>query len=387
MSTIARRSLTAGELLEKAPHATPDQLKEFFDQNPGSAICTDVREARTPTGGTCLHAAILGAHDTLKTHDSLELRDKYREDRATLNALTQKVASLINSNADVHTTDQEGLTPLHLLTRTFDRDSAFDLTDYLITRGAKTDTVDKSGNTLFHDAVVKRASTVLVKMTESVDPHPHLEQPNPDGYTPLHLAVVKSNGLAVDLLVKAGARSDTTAKNGKTVLHDTVALEKGDYRRLELITKDHPHLNTPDHDGQAPLHLATQNLAMVPIGMSGGHTKLSAIFVDALLRAGADRTVKDGRGRTPLHYSAATGDIDSIRVLSTLHLYKFSHVHPSLDFRAEDSDGETPHALAREGGFDEVAELLRRYETIQYRTQCLKVAVPLTVSALAVFGL
>ena len=71
--------------------------------------------------------------------------------------------------------------------------------------------------------------------------------------------------------------------------------------------------------------------------------------VDALLHGGADPSIKDKKGSTPLHFAARRGNDEIVKVLLE---------HPKVNVDARDSYGKTALHMACSEGQSSVCQLL-----------------------------
>jgi len=113
-----------------------------------------------------------------------------------------------------------------------------------------------------------------------------------DGWTPLHLAVFFGHIDLVRFLLEAGAEIDALSKNGQDL---------------------------------TPLHSALANPHHAKVGL-------------LLIEKGADITLAQSQGYTPLHYAAANGSDDVVIRLLAMNAIR----------SAKTKDGKTPLDLARE---------------------------------------
>jgi len=115
------------------------------------------------------------------------------------------------------------------------------------------------------------------------------------GTTPLADAALKDNLDGVRLLLEAGARIDSLSQAGTQPIHDAALGNSAEVIRELAMRGADVNARTRD-EAQTPLHLAA---AM---------GKLKA--VEALVALGADLTVKDSKGRTPLDAAEQVGLTD-----------------------------------------------------------------------------
>lgn len=108
------------------------------------------------------------------------------------------------------------------------------------------------------------------------------------GRTPLHTAAANEKPFAIIFLQEVGVDMDPKCKRGQTPLHQACyhGAEDGMYY-LQPWTQA---VNWQDEDGNTPLHLAVEQIVY--------NCKLRPI--KDLLILGADRTVKNANGETPL---------------------------------------------------------------------------------------
>jgi ankyrin repeat protein len=118
------------------------------------------------------------------------------------------------------------------------------------------------------------------------------------------LAAGRAQGLAnVEVLLSGSAKLDLAARNGRTALHEAVAL---DHRQTaEALLRAGAAPSPKDGDGDTPLHLAARQDAV----------EILAI----LLKYGADTKAKNRVGETPLdtaHKSYRARAEDALRAAS-----------------------------------------------------------------------
>jgi ankyrin repeat protein len=159
--------------------------------------------------------------------------------------------------------------------------------------------------------------------------HADVNQPGPDGATPLHVAARKGSLVIVKMLVEQGAdleardkQSQTPLSNAlftrntqvaaylisqgaslepDTLLQKTVGMGAADRDVIDFLVKQGAQLERRDQAGNAPLHLAILN----------GH-RVTAKY---LVQKGADIDALDKAGRTPLQLAIELGEQDIARML------------------------------------------------------------------------
>jgi ankyrin repeat protein len=122
----------------------------------------------------------------------------------------------------------------------------------------------------------------------------------PDGTTPLHRAVHRSDLKGADALIRSGA--DVNAVNRYGVPPLSLAATNGDAAILELLLKAGANPNATQSEGETAL-------------MTAARTGIPAA-VKTLLAHGADVNAKESwRGQTALMWAAAEGHADAIQEL------------------------------------------------------------------------
>ncbi|CAM9560800.1 unnamed protein product [Ectocarpus fasciculatus] len=167
--------------------------------------------------------------------------------------------ALLESNTDLRTRNDRGMTPLHLACSTGEVDAA----KVLLLAGADSHARDHRSR------------------------------------CPLHMAALSGKSELVSSLLTCGADPNKASDLGTTALHNAALLGRVEASRALLVAGADP--NAIDHNSFSPLYLASQN----------GHTQL----VLDLLAAGADTSVKTSRGFTPLHVAARCGRLTALRAL------------------------------------------------------------------------
>jgi ankyrin repeat protein len=188
-------------------------------------------------------------------------------------------------------------------------------------------------------------------------------------FTPLHWATYKSAADGVELLLKAGANVDAKDTRGRTPLDWAAYL--GDLPVATLLIKMGAKATCFDSEGFTPFHKAVLNghLPLIQLLVDEGAdvnakslnntTPLQLAFrsnrigiAEVLIRKyGADLNCVDKAGRTPLHWAAFNGDLDTTTFLFSA----------GADISARDNDGYTPlHKAVWRGKLECVRLLLER---------------------------
>ncbi|KAI0227644.1 E3 ubiquitin-protein ligase MIB1 [Lamellibrachia satsuma] len=136
-----------------------------------------------------------------------------------------------------------------------------------------------------------------------------------DGYTSLHLSALNNHVEVAELLVRQGkANMDIQNANLQTALH--LAVERQHTQIVRLLVRESCNLNIPDKDGDTPLHEALRHYTLsqlrqlqdmqdvgkllMGLGTPGADKKSSASIACFLAANGADLTIKNKKGQSPL---------------------------------------------------------------------------------------
>ena len=116
---------------------------------------------------------------------------------------------------------------------------------------------------------------------------------------------------------------------GRNALHEAVL--QGDLAQLESLSHDSNTLNTVDHFGWTPLHLAAF------LGFSDG--------VNTLIKAGADATIRDGLNELPIDLAGSEGHSDIVNLLIATTFVTSEEKESALLKAASDGNLELVEAL------------------------------------------
>jgi len=227
---------------------------------------------------------------------------------------------LISKGADIQSKDRSGLTKLHMVCISGNKDAA----EFLINNGAEINVRANNGATpLFNAAVSGHADIVELLINKGAD----INMPSQVGRTPIAMAKGKRMTEVVDILRQHGA---------KETLHGAAA--SGDKEGVERLIAQGADLNAKDNNGQTPLHLSILN-------RRAGQARW------VLISQGADVNAKTNDGRTPLIMAVTRGDQYLEEVL----------IANGADITVKDNRGRTLLQLAQEKGHTEIIELLKRH--------------------------
>ncbi|CAG9840593.1 unnamed protein product [Diabrotica balteata] len=142
-----------------------------------------------------------------------------------------------------------------------------------------------------------------------------VDEKKDDGYTALHLAALNNHvEVAEQLVLNGKANMDLQNVNLQTALH--LAVERQHTQIVRLLVREGANLNVADKDGDTPLHEALRHHTLsqlrqlqdvqdvgkllMGLGTQGSDKKSSASIACFLAGNGADLTIKNKKGQTPL---------------------------------------------------------------------------------------
>ncbi len=138
-----------------------------------------------------------------------------------------------------------------------------------------------------------------------------------DGYTPLHVACIKSHTEIAMVLIEKGADVNICDKNGCTPLHYECYFNGNTEVVMALIDQG-ADVNARDNDGVTPLHCACIK----------NHTEIAMV----LINKDADVNAIDKNGNTPLHHALRKGHAEVAMAV----------IDQGADVNARDNNGNTP---------------------------------------------
>jgi ankyrin repeat protein len=190
--------------------------------------------------------------------------------------------ALLAAGADIEVEVKGGARPLHL--------AAFNNRAYIVQRllaaGADANAAQEDGSTaLLEASAAGHAQIVQLLIEAGADPN------RGTAVLPLPSAALKNHSDCVQILLDGGADANAAEADGATALLKAAA--SGNLRCVEQLLAADANPDT-SRDGLSALHYAS-------IGSHGA-------IVKALLAAGADVTVEDEGGNTPLRYVLAASE-------------------------------------------------------------------------------
>jgi len=235
-----------------------------------------------------------------------------------------EMRALLAEKPDLNALDESGRTPLHV---------AVDATQMhcvglLMGAGADRTIRDSGGRTaadLSEGIADKRArATIRFYLRADAQQRPHASEAGPMPWT-LEYAVLHGQSELVQMLLKMGADPNEVGGGGTTPLAD--AALKGDVVTARLLLEAGAHVDAVSAAGTQPIHdaalggaaevireLAERGADVDARTRDEGRTALhlaaamgKAEAAAALLDLGADRTVRDGKGRTALEAAERAG--------------------------------------------------------------------------------
>ena len=127
-------------------------------------------------------------------------------------------------------------------------------------------------------------------------------RPNPSGNSPISEAITFGRADIVRVLIQAGAKTDLVERTGVNLLHWATITNRADV--IPELVRSGVDINAIDDAGFTPLMYA----ATIDFG--------DTATLSALLAAGADKTIKNESGRTPLQQARRLGHIRLASVLA-----------------------------------------------------------------------
>ncbi|XP_065331956.1 E3 ubiquitin-protein ligase MIB1 [Cloeon dipterum] len=276
-------------------------------------------ELEDKDGDRAVHHAAFGDEPAvvqLLAQAGADLNARNRRRQTALHIAVNKdhvgvVRSLLELGCHPSLQDSEGDTPLHdAISKKRD-----DMLTLLLDHNADIMLTNNNGFNALHNAAL-RGNPSAMKILLMKLPRPWIvDEKKDDGYTALHLAALNNHVEVAELLVLVGkADPDLQNVNLQTALH--LAVERQHTQIVRLLVREGANLNIPDKDGDTPLHEALRHHTLsqlrqlqdvqdvgkllMGLGSQGADKKSSASIACFLAANGADLTIKNKKGQTPL---------------------------------------------------------------------------------------
>jgi len=231
---------------------------------------------------------------------------------------SELIQTLLEDGADVNAEDASGLTPLMLaLIGAQTHNQPVPILNLLLKNGADAARLDKQGRSIwqiYYEDLHRRPYTQGQPLLEAGI---STSITNRWGQNALHLAAIyRTENIVAAKLTEAGAGLEQPDAQGRLPLHWLVdSLEGARFLINPPILYQTTNLNTVDQEGNTPLHLACKS----------GYAEA----ITSLVNRGADVTLKNKNGETPMWLSAskdaATTNRNPVR---SQHLRQAVHLLP-----------------------------------------------------------
>lgn len=236
---------------------------------------------------------------------------------------------LIEKGAQIDAQDESAITPAHLAAL-FNRKDALNL---LISNKADLNKANKKNCTPLHLAAhcgSLDAIDILLAHNAQIDCK------DENGDTPLYLGALYYHDSVVEYLIKKGAGLNVKNNSGRTPFHRFCGL-RGRIKLIKMSAEKGADIHTRDNDNKTTLHTAVETW--------------DKNVVRFLMESGVNKNTQDNKGKTALHYAVQNGSyfLDLIKEM----------IEKGADITIKDKEGKTPLDLASEGKHKEIIELLK----------------------------
>ena len=196
---------------------------------------------------------------------------------AALEANLDIVSYLIANGAIIDSHDLNGRNALYEACRS-SKNNSIAVVKKLIEAGARTDFLDNDKNTLLHHALIGKKFEIAALL---INLFPDINQLNSYNESCLHMAVSYGPKSLLAKLIEAGANVNLKDSVGQTALHKAVMTNSVEV--VEFLLENGADVNAINNKNEYPILLALKRIPSLP-------------FVKALVRHGADLSVKDQKG-------------------------------------------------------------------------------------------
>ncbi len=267
-------------------------------------------QCRAAGGQTALHMAIMNNDPAavdllLHARANIEALDGTGEQTPLMTAVMHRhtlIPTLIAHNAAVDAVNETGETALLLACKHLCEEVSEVSVQALLAAGASVDFQSPGRGMTPLISVVWNGSATLLTVLLDANANPNLT--NGSGETALMNACHKFNITQMNMLVKAGAMCDTTDPVGRTALHwlaTSLYAHSNPQAAVKLLVDNKAGVNAQDADGQTAL------MKLCSTNLNFPHR---VDFVQALLDAGADRTIVNKERMTAAHLCAANPKVN-----------------------------------------------------------------------------
>ena len=243
-------------------------------------------------------------------------RDRYGNAIITLaisfrnaEAFINVVRLLLANGADINASDRAGNTTLHLVVHLYEVRDAMKIAAFLLANGANIDARDRAGNTILHVAIPYRSVDIIKQLlaNEKID----INARNNDGLTALMIAADLKNAPIVELLL-ADKRIDVSDR------------DRDNFRALVRATSFKRNKDISGNEkrkmGKGPTKVLMQGNKKVTASTFLAEAVRKGDYSNVILalQAGADATVRDSLGRTPIKVAQLKNDNKMIKIIKEI---------------------------------------------------------------------
>ncbi|OGF64548.1 MAG: hypothetical protein A2Y62_06930 [Candidatus Fischerbacteria bacterium RBG_13_37_8] len=249
---------------------------------------------------------------------------------AACNGRVSLFRDLLNTGVDLSKAgDARGFTPIVCAAR----NGNLEIVNMIIEKKAEIDIRNMDGRAALAESSKPEITRALLKAGANI------ELKDYTGATPLLYAAWKRSDEVLKELIDAGAEVNVKDNRGRTPVMGAVIDGKLD--NLQLLIKHGAKVNEVDNDGWTALLIAAKE------GMKYNRDKMA----EELLKAGADISVSNEKGRTPLIYAAAANSVPMVELF----------IKAGSDINAKDADGYTALGYAKKADFVNVIKVLEEH--------------------------